>query len=164
MEVQLCRECRYIYQSDSRILCPVCNSLRLTLPCSENLVGICTLLIDRHIDVLSASCDVHDVYDDIKGCIGMTVQMQIELGRLYPIEMFESVPPDWATYIYHTIIDNNSIGPAYIGLCHLDSFLKDDDEELDFATALTISNLELWLTDKDEAAFYSVWRLAGELD
>ena len=162
MEIQLCRECRYVYHSVSRIQCPVCSSLRLTLPTSENLVGICTRLIDRGIEVVSASCDVHDVYDATGNRqIGKTVQLQIELGCLYPIEMFESPPPDWGTYIYHTIIDNNHIGPAYTGLCHLDSFLKDDDEELEFATALTIGNLELWLDDKDVSGFYSVWRLFG---
>jgi hypothetical protein len=161
MEVQLCRECSYIYHSDSRILCPVCNSLCLTLPCSENLVGICTLLIDRHIEVVRATCDVHDV---LKGCIGTTVQIQIELGRLYPSEMWCYLPPDWWAYTYHTIVDNNNIGAAYTGLCHLDSFLESDDDECEFATSLTISNLELWLTYKDEAAFWSVWKLFGALD
>jgi hypothetical protein len=69
MEEQLCRECRYLYHSDGRILCPVCNSLYLILPCHPILVGICARLIDRGIDAVSASYDVHDVYYDIIGCI-----------------------------------------------------------------------------------------------
>ena len=48
-----------------------------------------------------------------------------------------------------------------MGLGHIDSFLKSDDEECEFATALTISNMVSYLDDKDADAFYSVWRLAG---
>jgi hypothetical protein len=161
--MQLCPECRYLYHSDSRIPCLSCESTRLTIPTAENLVGVVSRLLDRHIAVVSATCDVHDVYDDIKGYIGKTVQIQIELGRLYPMEMYNSLPPNWGTYIYHTTIDNQ-IGPAYTGLCHVDSFLKVDNEEYEFATALTISNIECWLNDMDPFSFWSVWKLAGELE
>ena len=157
MKIQLCRNCLHQLYSSNRILCPVCNDL--TIPCSENLVGVVTRLIARGIEVVSASCDV---YDDITGSrhIGTTVQIQIELGCLYPSAMFDHLPPTWATYVYHAIVDNQ-IGPAYTGLCHIDSFLKSDTGECEFATALTISNLELWIDSTDAASFYSVWRLAG---
>jgi hypothetical protein len=76
--------------------------------------------------------------------------------------MFEYLPPDWLTYIYHTIIDNQ-IGPAYTGLSHVDSFLKSDDEECEFATMIAITNMEAYLDDKDADSYYSVWRLAGAI-
>lgn len=157
---QLCRDCRYLYHSDSRISCLCCESKLLTIPIAESLVDIVNKLLDRSIEVVSASCDVHDVYDDIRGYVGKTVQITIELDRLYPIEMLSNLPPDWSTYIYHTTVDSQ-IGPAYLGLCHLDSFLKNDAEECEFATALTISNLESYLNDRDPDAYWSVWKLTG---
>ena len=76
--------------------------------------------------------------------------------------MFDQFPPTWATYVYHTIVANQ-IGPAYTGLCHVDSFPKVDAEECEFATMLTISNMESWLDAKDADSYYSVCRLAGAI-
>ena len=150
------------------MLCPVCNSVRLSIPCNENLTGIVTRLIDRGIEVSSASCDIlHDIFDDItgKGYIGKTVQIQIELGCLYPADMFKCLPPDWLTYEYHTIAYRNHIGAKYARLSHSNHFIliEDVDAECEFATALTISNMELWLDSTDADGYKSVWTLAGEL-
>jgi hypothetical protein len=128
------------------------------------LVGVVERLLDRSIEVISANCDIHDANDDIRGYIGKSVQCTIELGCFYPIEMFNDppLPPGWTTYVYHTV-ENNQIGPAYTGLAHVDSFLKSDGEECEFATMITISNLETYLDDKPAEAFWSVWKLAGIL-
>lgn len=117
-----------------------------------------TRLLDRGIEVVSASCDTHDVYKDTigKGYIGKTVQMQIELGHLYPATMFECLPPDWLTYEYHTIEEHKHIGSAYTGLSQVDSFVNVDDDELEFATALTIDSA-------GADGYRAVWTLAGEL-
>lgn len=164
MIIQYCRNCRHQLYSQTRIQCPVCYEL--TIPCAENLIGVVDRLLDRSIEVVSATCDVHYAYDDTKGCIGKIVQIQIELGMSYPIEMFNDppLPPGWTTFQYHTV-EANCIGPAYTGLGHIDSFLrvKDEDDECEFATMLTITNLESYLNDIDPAAFWSVWRLAGVL-
>jgi hypothetical protein len=125
MKIQYCRKCRHQLYSDSRIQCPVCYEL--TSPCSENLVGIVNKLLDIGLAVVSATCDLYDAYDDVsgKGRIGKTVQIQIELESLYPMEMFDflPLPPGWTFYEYHTVVANQ-IGPAYTALTHVDSFLR----------------------------------------
>lgn len=163
---QLCRECRFLYYSSTRIPCLSCESTRLTIPVSENLTGIVERLLDRGIEVVSASCDTYDVYnDDIKGkvCTGKNVQTQIELGFLFPIEMFSSIPPDWMTYEYHTVDEHRQIGPKYLGLSYSEDFIPLNEDELEFQTALAISNLECWLDDRDPDSYRAVWRLAGVL-
>ena len=159
-DYQLCPDCRFIYHSDNRVPCLCCETTSLTIPCSPNLVGIVERLLDRSIEVVSSSCDIHDVYDDNRRHIGQSCQITVELGSLYPIEMFDNLPPEWTTYIYHTV-DNGQIGPAYTGLSHVDSYL-DDEEECEFATMVTISNLETYLDDKPAESFWSVWKLAGD--
>lgn len=97
---------------------------------------------------------------------GKTVQIRIELDFLYPSDdMFAHLPPDWLTYEYHTIEDCNHIGPKYTGLGHSEDFIQldDIDAECEFATALTISNSETWLDDKDVAGYKATWILAGVL-
>jgi hypothetical protein len=165
MLIQYCRNCRHQLYSDTRLQCPVCY--KLSLPCSENLTGVVDRLLNMGIEVASATCDVHYAYDDVKGYVGKTVQIQVELSHEYPAEMFNDpkLPPDWATYTYHTV-EGNWIGPAYLAIGHVDSFLRskdDNDDECEFATNLTIRNLECWLDDRDAKGFYSVWRLAGVL-
>ena len=160
--MQLCRECRFLYHSNTRILCLCCDSTRLTIPVSENLVGIVERLLDRGVEVVSASCDVHDARDDT-GYNGKNVMLQIELGLLYPIEMFERLPPGWLTYEYHTVEEYNQIGPKHLGLSHSEDFIPYDEAELEFQTALTISNLVCWLDDRDPDSYRAVWRLAGGL-
>jgi hypothetical protein len=162
--MQLCPDCRFLYHSDNRVPCLCCDSTHLTLPTSENLVGIISRLLDMGIDVVSGNCEVHDSYDDIKGYIGKTVQITIELEKLYPTEMLDGLPPDWVMYEYHTVA-NNQIGSAYSAFAHVDSFLnsKDGDDELEFATMVTVSNFETYLDDKDPESFWSVWKLAGIL-
>jgi len=113
--------------------------------------------------VSSASCNLYDLHDDT-GHIGKSVQIQIELG-LYLMEMFEQLPPNWLIYEYHSIEDHNRIGPKFTGLSHSDCFIHMDDvdDELEFATALAISNLELWIDSTDADSYRAVWTLAGEL-
>jgi hypothetical protein len=108
--------------------------------------------------VISSCCEIYYLQDNT----GKTVQLTLELGNLYPDEMFNELPPGWSTYVYHSIIDNG-IGPKYTGLTHSDTFTPLVEDELEFATHLTISNLELWLSNKDPDSFWSVWRLAGVL-
>lgn len=155
-----------MYHSDSRIPCLSCDSTRLTIPCSENLVGIVERLLDRGVEVVSASCNLHDAYDDT-GYIGKTVQIQIELGYLYNPDIFDGLllPPDWLIYEYHTVEEHNKIGPRYTGLCHSEQFtlVDDDDDELEFATALTIGNLELSLDNTDVDSYRAMWQLGGYL-
>jgi hypothetical protein len=153
-----------MYHSTSRIPCLSCDSTRLTIPVSENLVGIVERLLDRGIEVVSSSCDVHDAHiDGVKGkvCTGKTVQLQIELGYPYPIEMFYGLAPGWLTYEYHTVQEHSQIGPKYLGLSHSEDFIPLDEAELEFQTALTIKNLECYLDDKDPDSFVAVWTLAG---
>lgn len=88
--MQLCRKCRYLYLSETRIPCLTCDSTRLTIPCAENLVNIVEKLLDRGIEVSSATCDIFDFYDEDTDKTGKIVLLQIELGFLYPAaEMFE---------------------------------------------------------------------------
>lgn len=157
--IQLCRECRFMYHSDSRILCMSCDSKRLTIPASENLVGIVEMLLDRGVEVASARCDVHDTFND---GIGKIVQLQIELG-LYPATIFDShpIPPDWLTYEYHIVVADGQVGAKCLGLGHTEKFIPLDEDELEYQTALTISNLEVWLNNFDPDSFKSVWRLYG---
>jgi len=137
-----------------------CGSTRLTIPCAENLTGIVEKLLDRGIEVVSASCDVFDTYEEDTGKTGKIVLLQIELGFLYPAEMFENISPDWMTYEYHTVQDNIK-GPKYTALSHSERFYDVDDDEIDYATTLTIKNLEVWLDDLNAAAYRCVWTLAG---
>lgn len=163
---QLCRECRFLYHSSTRIPCLSCESTRLTIPVSENLTGIVERLLDRGIEVISSSCDVHDAHvDGVKGkvCTGKNVQLQIELGYPYPIEMFGHLPPGWLTYTYHTIDEHKQIGPKHLGLSHSEDFIPYNEAELEFQTALTISNLECLIDDTDPESYKAVWRLAGVL-
>lgn len=51
------------------------------------------------------------------------------------------------------------IGPKYTGIAYSENFI--DNEELEFASILTISNLELWLDSFDIDGFKSVLRLYG---
>jgi hypothetical protein len=125
------------------------------------LVEIVNSLLDKSIEVVSATCDIHDAYDAVTGkdwCIGKRVQLQIELGQLPP-EMLDNLPRGWSVYEYHTIVDNK-IGPASTGLCHVDSFVQ-IDEVCEFATTLTISNLELYLDRFDNDGVEAVLRLDG---
>jgi len=126
--------------------------------CSDNLAGIVTRLTDRGIDVVSATYDIHD-YTNGKACSGKTAQIQIALNYLYPKQIFKTMPPNWLIYDYHTIVDINRIGPKYTGIAYSENFM--DNEELEFATILTISNLELWLDSFDIDGFKSVLRLYG---
>lgn len=159
--MQLCRECRYLYHSNTRIPCLCCDSTRLTIPVSENLVGAVERLLDRGVEVVSASCYVYDARDDT-GYIGENVMLQIEMGLLYPLEMVEQLPPGWLVYEYHTVADNQ-IGPKCLGLSHSEDFIPHNEAELEFQTALTISNLECYLDDRDPDSFKAVWKLAGVL-
>jgi len=163
---QLCRKCRFMHHSSSRVPCLSCDSVRLTIPCSENLVGIVEKLLNRCVDVVSASCDVHDLIDYFNNKVqsGKTVQIQIELGKLYPIDMFEGLlSPGWLTYEYHTIIEHNKIGPKCLGLSFSEDFIPLDEDELEFQAALAINNLEASLDNTDQSAYRSVWKLAGEI-
>lgn len=162
MIVQLCRDCLWTYkwEGDRQTPCLSCDSKQLTIPTSENLVRTITMLLDRGIEVSRGSCNIHDVNDDI-GYIGKTVQLQIELGRLYPTVMFQNLPPGWLLYEYHSIEDYNTIGPKYTGLSHTNSFV--DDDELEFATALTVSNIEVWLKDIDKDAYKAIWTIVDFL-
>lgn len=158
--MQLCRNCRYLYPVDAHIPCLSCDSTHLTIPCPDNLTGIVERLLDRGVDVVSANSDVFDAYDDKTDKTGKIVLLQIELGFWYPAEMFKDLPPDWMTYEYHTVQDN-APGPAYTGLSHSERIFDDDDDELEYATALTISNLESWLDNLDADAIRCIWTLAG---
>lgn len=161
--MQLCRECRFLYHSNTRIPCLCCDSTRLTISVSENLVGAVERLLDRGVEVVSASCDVHDARDDT-GYIGKNVMLQIEMSLLYPVEMFKHLPPDWLTYEYHTVEEYNQIGPKRLGLSYSEDFIPHNEAELEFQTALTISNLECYLDNNlDPDSFKAVWRLAGVL-
>lgn len=121
--------------------------------CSDNLVGIVTRLTDRGIDVVSATYDTYDCLN------GKTAQVQIELNYLYHKQLFKTMPPNWLIYDYHTIVDSNCIGPKYTGIAYSEHFT--DSEELEFASILTISNLELWLDSFDIDGFKSVLKLYG---
>lgn len=158
MYMQLCKNCRYMYHSNTRVPCLCCDSNSLTIPCSGNLVDVTNKLFDLSLEVISSCCEIYYLQDSS----GKTVQLTLELGSLYPDEMFYELPPEWSTYVYHSIIDN-SIGLKCTGLTHSESFIPLDEDELEFATALTISNLELWLDNRDPDAFWSVWRLYGAI-
>ena len=162
--MQLCPDCRYLYHSESRLpCCMCCDSTHLSIPCSENTVEIVNSLLDRGIKVVSASCDIHDLVDYIDGKVvtGKSVQIQIELGYLYDDLFIDPpLPPDWLVYEYSPII-NHRIGPKHTGLSHSQDFIPLDSEELEFATALTISNLELWVDSYDKDGFKSVLKLGG---
>lgn len=56
---------------------------------------------------------------------------------------------------------HNQIGPKYLGLSHSEDFIPLDDDELEFATALAISNLQCYLDNVDPHSFKAVWTLAG---
>jgi hypothetical protein len=89
------------------------------------------------------------------------VQVQIELGQLY--SLFNDLPPEWCTYTYHSIIERGKVGLPYTGLSHSSSIPDGVDDEVEFATMITISNLESWLNDKDIASFWSVLKLSGDI-
>ena len=113
-------------------------------------------------EVVSATCDIYDLMDYINGkvCHGKNVQIQIELGSSYS-DIFTKLPPDWLTYEYHTIVGGNQIGNRCTGLSYTEDFIPLDQEELEFATNLTISNLELWLDNFDSDGVKSVLKLGG---
>ncbi|TCQ02281.1 hypothetical protein, partial [Serpentinicella alkaliphila] len=69
-------------------------------------------------------------------------------------------PPDWVAYEYSPIIDHR-IGPKCTGLSHSEDFIPLDNAELEFATKLTVSNLELWLDSYDNDGVKAVLRLDG---
>lgn len=75
--------------------------------------------------------------------------------------MFGHLPLGWLTYTYHTIDENKQVGPKYLGLSHSESFISHNEAELEFQTALTISNLECYLDNVDPHSFKAVWTLAG---
>lgn len=121
--------------------------------CSDSLAGIVTRLIALGVEVVSATYDKYDCTND------KTAQVQIELNYLYPKQLFRTIPPNWLIYDYHNIVDSNRIGPKYTGISYSEHFT--DNEELEFATLLTISNLELWLDSFDADSFKAVLRLYG---
>lgn len=149
----LCRECFYYLYTSEPTPCPCCGSQRLSIPCSENLAVVLEKLIERGIEVVSGSCDTYNTYGSTQ------VQVQIELGQLY--SLFNELPPEWCTYTYYSIIEYGKVGSPYTGLSHSSSIPYGVDDEVEFATMITISNLELWLDSLDNDGVKAVLRLDG---
>lgn len=138
---------------------PCCDCGYKTVSVSIELIGVAKLLINRGFKVSYANCST---YDDESG-VGKVTQITIEFGVSYPEAIFAELPPDWTTYEFNHVKDNQILKPNLTGLsCVCEHPPSECDlESIDFAKEVTISNLELWLESKDPEACKAIFRLAG---
>lgn len=138
---------------------PCCGCGYKTVSVCIELIGVAKLLINRGFKVSYATCNT---YKDQDGS-GKVTQICIDFRDEYPKAIFEELPPDWVTTDSYPVIDGQILeSPFTVLTCvckHPPS--ECDQESIDFAKELTISNLELWLESKDPEACKAILRLAG---
>lgn len=138
---------------------PCCSCGYKTVSVCIELIGVAKLLINRGFKVFYTNCSTHD---DESG-IGKITQIIIEFGISYPEAIFAELPPDWSIYEFNSVRDNQIIEPKLTGLsCVCEHPPNErDPESVEFTKEVTISNLELWLTNLDKLAFKSILTLSG---
>jgi len=138
---------------------PCCGCGYKTVSVCIELIGVAKLLINRSFKLSYANCSTHD---DESG-IGKITQIIIEFGTSYSEAMFQELPPDWTMYEYSRVKDNQILKPNLTGLsCVFNHPLNEcDAESIAFDIEVTISNLEVWLEEKDPESCRAVLTLAG---
>lgn len=138
---------------------PCCDCGYKTVSVSIELIGVAKLLINRGFKVAYAN---GSTYND-KSDIGKVTQFTLEFGASYPEAMFAELPPDWNIYEFNNVKDNKIIEPRLTGLsCVCEHPPNEcDAESIAFDIEVSISNLELWLTDLDERACKAILTLSG---
>lgn len=153
----MCPSCFELY-SDIWVK-PCCSCGCKTASVSIELIGVAKLLINRGFKVFYANCSTHD---DESG-IGKITQIIIEFGTSYSEAMFQELPPDWTMYEYSRVKDNQILEPKLTGLSCVFNHPPNecDAESIAFDIEVTISNLEVWLEEKDPESCRAVLTLAG---
>jgi hypothetical protein len=120
---------------------------------------VAKLLTNRGFKVSSANCHTYKNQDGI----GKTTQVIIEFRESYPEAIFPELPPDWSIYEFNSVKDNQVIEPKLTGLsCVLEHPPNEcDAESIAFDIEVTISNLEIWLGEKDPVSCRAVLTLTG---
>ena len=138
---------------------PCCTCTDKTISVSVELIGVVKMLIGRGFKVAYANCHT---YKDQEGS-GKVTQICIEFGIEYPQSVFDELPPGWIVSDSYPVVDNKVLGtPFTILTCVCEHPPSEcDQESIDFAKEVTISNLELWLESKDPEACKAIFRLAG---
>lgn len=153
----MCPSCFELY-SDIWVK-PCCSCGCKTASVSIELIGVAKLLINRGFKLSYANCSTHD---DESG-IGKITQIIIEFGTSYSEAMFQELPPDWTMYEYSRVKDNQILEPKLTGLSCVFNHPPNecDAESIAFDIEVTISNLEVWLEEKDPESCRAVLTLAG---
>ena len=153
----MCPSCFELY-SDIWVK-PCCSCGCKTTSVSIELIRVAKLLINRGFKVSSANCHTYKSQDGI----GKTTQVIIEFRESYPEAMFQELPPDWTMYEYSRVKDNQILEPKLTGLSCVFKHPPNecDAESLAFDIEVTISNLEVWLEEKDPESCRAVLTLAG---
>lgn len=153
----MCPSCFELY-SDIWVK-PCCSCGCKTASVSIELIGVAKLLINRGFKLSYANCSTHD---DESG-IGEITQIIIEFGTSYSETMFQELPPDWTMYEYSRVKDNQILEPKLTGLSCVFKHPPNecDTESIAFDIEVTISNLEVWLEEKDPESCRAVLTLAG---
>lgn len=138
---------------------PCCDCGYKTVSISIELIGLAKLLINRGFKVAYAN---GSTYNDKSG-IGKVTQFTIEFGASYPEAMFTELPPDWTMYEFNRVKDNQITEPKLSGLSCICEHPPNecDIESIAFDIEVTISNLEIWLEEKDPESCKAVLTLAG---
>lgn len=126
---------------------PCCGCGYKTVSVSIELIGVAKLLINRGFKAAYANCTTH------KGQVGSgkNTQIIIEFSESYPEAIFAELPPDWSIYEFNSVEDNQILKPNLTGLsCVCEHPPNEcDAESIAFDKEVTISNLKVWLEEKD---------------
>lgn len=153
----LCPSCFEIYSDNSSKTSCTCTDKAVNV--SVDLLDVVNMLINRGFKVLNASCNT---FKDKDGS-GKVTQIDIPFKEKYPEYIFAELPPDWSIYEFNIVKDNQVLKTKYTGLsCVCEHPPNEcDAESVAFDKKVTISNLEVWLEEKDPESFRALLILAG---
>lgn len=160
----ICPRCYKTYRRDYPHTCK-CDHKAKTIVVQKELVDAVIKLFERGFKVRTTYCSTHNMWLG-QEFIEKVTHIQIEFRELYPEAMLDELPPDWVSYEYHMVHDDDVISNAQystISCSERHPISESDDESVKFARRLMISNLECWLDDRDSEAFIAVWRLGSVL-
>ena len=155
--MNMCPSCFELFSDIWVKPCCICGCK--TTSVSIELISVAKLLTNRGFKVSSANCHTYKNQDGI----GKTTQVIIEFRESYPEAIFPELPPDWSIYEFNSVKDNQVIEPKLTGLsCVLEHPPNEcDSHSIGFTKEITISNLEIWLEEKDPESCKAVLTLAG---